>query len=96
MILIFTLCGAGSPILAGFKHPSLLVQTTKRKRTFLINTHLCLVTILAFFKHPSLFVRELETNSKCIFTMYEESVVDKFKSNLLLMIFWLHVINYNS
>ncbi len=27
---------------------------------------------------------------------YEESVVDKFKSNLLLMIFWLHIINYNS
>jgi hypothetical protein len=29
-------------------------------------------------------------------TTYEESVVDKFKSNLLLMIFWLHIINYNS
>ena len=28
--------------------------------------------------------------------LYEESVVDKFKSNLLLMIFWLHIINYNS
>ncbi len=27
---------------------------------------------------------------------YEESVVDKFRSNLLLMIFWLHIINYNS
>ncbi len=27
---------------------------------------------------------------------YEESVVDKFKSNLLLMIFWLNIINYNS
>ncbi len=27
---------------------------------------------------------------------YEESVVDKFKSNLLLLIFWLHIINYNS
>ncbi len=27
---------------------------------------------------------------------YEESVVDKFKSNLLLPIFWLHIINYNS
>ncbi len=27
---------------------------------------------------------------------YEESVVDKFKSNLLLMIFCLHIINYNS
>jgi hypothetical protein len=30
------------------------------------------------------------------FSMYEESVVDKFKSNLLLMIFWLYIINYNS
>ena len=29
-------------------------------------------------------------------TKYEESVVDKFKSNLLLMIFWLNIINYNS
>jgi hypothetical protein len=27
---------------------------------------------------------------------YEESVVDKFKSNLLLPIFWLYIINYNS
>ncbi len=27
---------------------------------------------------------------------YEESVVDKFKSNLLLLIFWLDIINYNS
>ncbi len=27
---------------------------------------------------------------------YEESVVDKFKSNLLLVIFWLNIINYNS
>jgi hypothetical protein len=31
-----------------------------------------------------------------IFPRYEESVVDKFKSNLLLMIFCLHIINYNS
>ncbi len=29
-------------------------------------------------------------------SLYEESVVDKFKSNLLLMIFWLNIINYNS
>jgi hypothetical protein len=28
--------------------------------------------------------------------LYEESVVDKFKSNLLLMIIWLNIINYNS
>ncbi len=27
---------------------------------------------------------------------YEESVVDKFKSNLLLVIFWLNIIDYNS
>ncbi len=29
-------------------------------------------------------------------TSYEESVVDKFKSNLLLMIIWLNIINYNT
>jgi hypothetical protein len=29
-------------------------------------------------------------------TLYEESVVDKFKWNLLLLIFWLNIINYNS
>ncbi len=29
-------------------------------------------------------------------TYYEENVVTSFKSNLLLMIFWLHIINYNS
>jgi hypothetical protein len=28
--------------------------------------------------------------------IYEESVVVRIKSNLLLMIFWLHIINYNS
>ena len=33
---------------------------------------------------------------KGYYKYYEESVVDKFKSNLLLMIFWLHIINYNS
>ena len=27
---------------------------------------------------------------------YEESVVDKFKSNLLLVIFWLNITDYNS
>jgi hypothetical protein len=27
---------------------------------------------------------------------YEENVVDQFKSNLLLMIFWFYIINYNS
>jgi hypothetical protein len=31
-----------------------------------------------------------------ILAIYEESVVDKFKSNLLLVIFWLNIINYNS
>ncbi len=29
-------------------------------------------------------------------TRYEESVVDKFKSNLLLIIIWLNILNYNS
>ncbi len=39
-------------------------------------------------------------NTEAVFlvvcTIYEESVVDKFKSNLLLMIIWLNIINYNS
>jgi hypothetical protein len=30
------------------------------------------------------------------YSHYEESVVVRIKSNLLLMIFWLHIINYNS
>jgi hypothetical protein len=30
------------------------------------------------------------------FRIYEENVVTSFKSNLLLMIFWFHIINYNS
>ena len=38
--------------------------------------------------------------SQCFVTpsniRYEESIVVRFKSNLLLMIFWLHIINYNS
>jgi hypothetical protein len=29
-------------------------------------------------------------------TYYEESVVVRFKSNLLLMIFWFYMFNYNS
>ncbi len=37
----------------------------------------------------------MQTPNLC-FEAYEESVVDKFKSNLLLMIFWLNIINYNS
>ncbi len=37
-----------------------------------------------------------EKGFKMNWVMYEESVVDKFKSNLLLMIFCLHIINYNS
>jgi hypothetical protein len=36
------------------------------------------------------------SNIKMERIFYEESVVDKFKSNLLLMIIWLNIINYNS
>jgi len=36
------------------------------------------------------------SGSLIIIMIYEESIVDKFKSNLLLMIFWLHIIIYNS
>ncbi len=32
----------------------------------------------------------------CLETKYEENVVTSFKSNLLLMIFWFYIINYNS
>ncbi len=39
---------------------------------------------------------QLNFGGKKLWTKYEESVVDKFKSNLLLMIFWLNIINYNS
>ena len=38
----------------------------------------------------------LGIEAKWVNSLYEESVVDKFKSNLLLMIFWLNIINYNS
>ena len=31
----------------------------------------------------------------CEFT-YEDNIVDQFKLNLLLMIFWFYIINYNS
>jgi len=44
------------------------------------------VTHKIFYPASSLDIRQY----------YEESVVDKFKSNLLLMIFWLHIIDYNS
>ncbi len=44
-----------------------------------------------------MFVSEARAYPSAVLeTKYEESVVDRFKSNLLLMIFWLHIINYNS
>jgi hypothetical protein len=51
------------------------------------------------------YARVLQVNSYCRVhehtwlcykKVYEESVVVRIKSNLLLMIFWLHIINYNS
>jgi len=33
---------------------------------------------------------------KLFLELYEENVVTSFKSNLLLMIFWFYIINYNS
>ncbi len=51
---------------------------------------------LATDKHSSLFWHSLKDGRKGFITLYEESVVDKFKSNLLLLIFWLNIINYNS
>jgi hypothetical protein len=43
---------------------------------------------------PFLSYKENEVLSRL--NNYEESVVVRFKSNLLLLIFWLHIINYNS
>ncbi len=37
-----------------------------------------------------------EDPADCHCCLYEERVVVRIKSNLLLMIFWLHIINYNS
>jgi hypothetical protein len=34
--------------------------------------------------------------AECLYAEYEESIVVRIKSNLLLMIFWLHIFNYNS
>ncbi len=36
------------------------------------------------------------TQYNSIITVYEENIVSSFKLNLLLMIFWLNIINYNS
>jgi hypothetical protein len=57
----------------------------------LISFFLCVSMSLFFLSFSlSLFLSFFQ------FVFYEESVVDKFKSNLLLLIFWLHIINYNS
>jgi hypothetical protein len=48
------------------------------------------VAWLGLIETDSILIREKRK------LLYEESVVDKFKSNLLLMIFWLNIINYNS
>ncbi len=52
------------------------------------------LTIMKNAELVSMSIQNLKFFGKLKF--YEESVVDKFKSNLLLMIFWLHIINYNS
>ncbi len=52
--------------------------------------------LILAFKNPVCWTPKFNLASKILSTRYEESVVDKFKSNLLLMIFWLHIINYNS
>jgi hypothetical protein len=43
-----------------------------------------------------LLVSQKFVKSEHFLQYYEESVVDKFKWNLLPMIFWLNIINYNS
>ncbi len=62
-----------------------------------------------FWKRHFLCVISLKSISSCFFKMkcrewdfvkiavhqYEENFVTSFKSNLLLMIFWLHIINYS-
>ncbi len=45
-------------------------------------------------QHKNTPLSNVKHYAKC--QSYEESVVDKFKSNLLLMIIWLNIINYNS
>jgi hypothetical protein len=42
------------------------------------------------------FINLAELPRQFQYDKYEESVVVRIKSNLLLMIFWLHIINYNS
>ncbi len=37
-----------------------------------------------------------EKNTDCYETYYEESVVVRIKSNLLLLIFWFYMFDYNS
>jgi hypothetical protein len=55
-----------------------------------------LLEIYHFQKWPTLTIPRLHLVILFKSMVYEESVVDKFKSNLLLMIFWLNIINYNS
>jgi hypothetical protein len=47
------------------------------------------------FRNEGAYHRHRKSKIDCLM-FYEESVVDKFKSNLLLPIFWLNIINYNS
>jgi hypothetical protein len=57
----------------------------------LLSTLILSTFILGFRRHD---IQRNDTHHNNI--QYEESVVDKFKSNLLLMIIWLSIINYNS
>ncbi len=40
--------------------------------------------------------KEPKSCSSLVLSNYEENVMTSFKSNLLLMIFWFNIINYNS
>jgi hypothetical protein len=54
----------------------------------------CSLFIFGFLYFLKTYCRERDF-VKIAVHQYEESVVDKFKSNLLLMLFWLNIINYN-
>ncbi len=67
---------------------------TFNTKTFTFNTKTFTFNTNTFTFNTNTFT--FNTNTFTFNTNYEESVVVRFKSNLLLMIFWLHIINYNS
>ncbi len=54
------------------------------------------INFIKFYTKGSFWIYLIQKFINTYSQQYEESVVDKFKSNLLLMIIWLNIINYNS